>query len=279
MNVGQRYVASRFSANPGLPSLSPPKSVILIATPCLVFFLCATACLAFEDPSPQKLFSQKTVAEVRPAAAKTPSPAAPANTVFADHAVVAGETLYSLGRRYGVSQDALMAANGLDDPKALRAGMRLRLPGRPRAAPARKSCPAPSAKSAKRSAVPPDPCRALKTPDIHPGGVIAGIADPSPGPKPPLSIPTIYKVSPTLTIEPEYKNAGATLLANPGGDFGGYGAGLKASFTTQSGANFVGMFGYSLDFSASENPDKALGRDAAASIGGLGAGVGLRRSF
>jgi LysM repeat protein len=273
MYAGQRYATAWYNAEPGWSAFSPQNYAVLIAAIGLLFFLRPPACLAFEDPSPQTLFPKKTVASVRP------SPFPRTSQPPAAHLVIQGDTLYSLSRRYGVSQAALMAANGLASPRELRAGMRLRLPGRSQTAPAPKPRSAASRKSAKQPAALPDPCRALNTPDIRPDGVMAGIADPSPGPIPPLSIPTTYNVNPDLTIGPEYKNAGASLLSNPDNDLGGYGAGLKARFQTKTGASLIGMFGYSMDFSASKNTDKALGVDANASIGGFGAGVGLRRSF
>lgn len=273
MNAGLRYATAWYNAAPGRPAFSPQNCAVLIAAIGLLFFLRPSACLAFEDPSPQKLFPKKTIASVRPS--PFPRTAQPP----AAHLVIQGDTLYSLSRRYGVSQTALMAANGLASPGELRAGMRLRLPGRSHAAPAPKPRSAASRKSGKQPAALPDLCRDLKTPDIRPDGVMAGIADPLPGPTPPLSIPTTYNVNPDLAVGPEYKNAGASLLSNPGNDFGGYGAGLKARFQTKTGASFIGMFGYSMEFSASKNTDKALDVDANASIGGFGAGVGLRRSF
>ena len=45
------------------------------------------------------------------------------------HTVVRGETLYSIGRRYGVSADAIVQANGMRNPNALRVGQRLAIPG------------------------------------------------------------------------------------------------------------------------------------------------------
>ncbi len=45
------------------------------------------------------------------------------------HLVVSGDTIYSLAREYGVAQEDLMAANDLNDPRRLRAGMRLTIPG------------------------------------------------------------------------------------------------------------------------------------------------------
>jgi murein DD-endopeptidase MepM/ murein hydrolase activator NlpD len=45
------------------------------------------------------------------------------------HTVVAGETIYHIAQHYGVSVGRLMAANGLGDPRELRVGERLIIPG------------------------------------------------------------------------------------------------------------------------------------------------------
>lgn len=45
------------------------------------------------------------------------------------HVVNAGETLYSLGRRYGVTHTAIAQANGISSDATLRVGQRLTIPG------------------------------------------------------------------------------------------------------------------------------------------------------
>ncbi len=45
------------------------------------------------------------------------------------HTVVAGETLYHIAQQYGVSVGRLMTANGLSDPRDLRVGQVLIIPG------------------------------------------------------------------------------------------------------------------------------------------------------
>lgn len=45
------------------------------------------------------------------------------------HTVIAGETIYHIAQQYGVSVGRLMAANGLGDPRELRVGERLVIPG------------------------------------------------------------------------------------------------------------------------------------------------------
>jgi murein DD-endopeptidase MepM/ murein hydrolase activator NlpD len=58
--------------------------------------------------------------------------------LYADtvHVVAKGETVYSIARLYGVSQDELMRANGIGDPQRLTAGTRLKVPGAASGAPA-----------------------------------------------------------------------------------------------------------------------------------------------
>jgi murein DD-endopeptidase MepM/ murein hydrolase activator NlpD len=49
------------------------------------------------------------------------------------HTVVAGETVYHIAQEYGVSVGRLMAANGLSDPRELRVGQTIVIPGSYRA--------------------------------------------------------------------------------------------------------------------------------------------------
>ena len=70
---------------------------------------------------------------VATASAPQPMPAsAPAQSTSRSgkvHVVHSGETLYSLGRRYGVSHSSIAQANSLSDTAALRVGQRLNIPG------------------------------------------------------------------------------------------------------------------------------------------------------
>jgi LysM repeat protein len=65
--------------------------------------------------------------------------------------VQSGDTLEQLAVRYGVSQEALIQLNGLQDPNQLQVGQRLLLP----AATAAPSRPAPAAASALEAPAPP----------------------------------------------------------------------------------------------------------------------------
>jgi murein DD-endopeptidase MepM/ murein hydrolase activator NlpD len=53
------------------------------------------------------------------------------------HVVRSGETLWAISRRYDTTVDAITRANSLRDPKALRIGQRLLVPGRGLRAPSR----------------------------------------------------------------------------------------------------------------------------------------------
>ncbi|HEY7457515.1 MAG TPA: peptidoglycan DD-metalloendopeptidase family protein [Xanthobacteraceae bacterium] len=61
----------------------------------------------------------------QPVSASTPAPARSGKV----HVVHSGETLYSLGRRYGVSHTSIAQANGISDQASLRVGQRLNIPG------------------------------------------------------------------------------------------------------------------------------------------------------
>lgn len=67
-----------------------------------------------------------------PPASAPASDTAPADASAAtggSHTIAPGDTLFSIARRYGVSVDALVAANDLDDPDRIRSGATLTIPG------------------------------------------------------------------------------------------------------------------------------------------------------
>jgi LysM repeat protein len=67
-----------------------------------------------------------------PAAAPTAAPAAPTAVPPASgaiyHTVQAGENLYRISQRYGVTVEAIMAANGITDARSLKVGQVLLIP-------------------------------------------------------------------------------------------------------------------------------------------------------
>jgi LysM repeat protein len=95
-----------------------------------------------------------------PTAVPTLSPDAPSPTPPQDgggtgqgqttHVVVAGDTLYSISLTYGVSVEAIMAANGLTDANTLVVGTQLIIP-----APGATVVPPPAPTTAAATAVPP----------------------------------------------------------------------------------------------------------------------------
>lgn len=74
-----------------------------------------------------------------------PAIAAPETPGGATHTVSPGETPGAIARRYGVSVEALMRANNIDDPRRMRAGQVLMIPGGTAPAPvARPATPSPT---------------------------------------------------------------------------------------------------------------------------------------
>lgn len=63
------------------------------------------------------------------AAARSTAPAAVPRPASTTHVVRRGETLWRIAGAYGVGMDALVAANGIDDPDRLAPGRRLTIPG------------------------------------------------------------------------------------------------------------------------------------------------------
>jgi LysM repeat protein len=83
-----------------------------------------------------------------PAAPPPPAQVAPAPAVAATqvHVVQRGETLIGIARRYGVSVDAIVAANGIANPSRIYGGQQLTIPGSSAVpAPAGPSADAPTA--------------------------------------------------------------------------------------------------------------------------------------
>jgi LysM repeat protein len=80
-------------------------------------------------------------------AAPAPAPAAPAPSGGGSYTIQPGDFLSVIAERHGISQDALMAANGISNPNLIFAGQRLVIPGGSAPAPA-PAAPAPAAPAA-----------------------------------------------------------------------------------------------------------------------------------
>lgn len=80
-----------------------------------------------------------------PSSTPTPTPSVTPTPISGDilgyHTVQPGETLYCIGRAYGVDPYAIASQNGILNPSLIHAGNRLAIPNAPRALPAGRVCP------------------------------------------------------------------------------------------------------------------------------------------
>jgi LysM repeat protein len=111
-----------------------------------------------KNPSALQIGQKLRLPDKAPAAvAKTATPAAPAPAPQGGtHIVKSGETFYSIARNYGLSEEALQAANPKIKPQSLRAGQTLHLGSKPEPAaasakPTSETTPAPATKMAAAS--------------------------------------------------------------------------------------------------------------------------------
>jgi murein DD-endopeptidase MepM/ murein hydrolase activator NlpD len=81
----------------------------------------AAACAAHRPPAPES--------EAPPFPLTSPEPHAEPDLVGAVHVVRKGETLYRIAKAYGVDQRDLMEVNDITDPRSLKPGMELFVPG------------------------------------------------------------------------------------------------------------------------------------------------------
>lgn len=91
------------------------------------------------------------------AASATPSSEKPDAVVRGTHVVKEGDTFYSIAKRYGLSTDALQAANPQAKPTALRPGQTLNLEARKPASPAAAPTSEPAQESSAAIAKTPEP--------------------------------------------------------------------------------------------------------------------------
>lgn len=150
----------------------------------------------------------------KPVASKPVAPRPPVAAVGKGntHTVAAGESLWVIARREGVSLDALCAANGLERNAVLRVGQKIVIPDGSTPAPARSTGSAASTAPAAPAA--PSPLAAPAGGFGGFGGVPAAPAAPAP------EAPT----APAAPAAPKpAEPAPASSLAAPAGGFGGFG--------------------------------------------------------
>jgi LysM repeat protein len=71
----------------------------------------------------------------------TPAPTAIPSTILGYHTVQAGQTLFCIGRAYGVDPYAIAVKNGIVNPNSVRPGQVLAIPNAPRLLPPGPVCP------------------------------------------------------------------------------------------------------------------------------------------
>lgn len=77
-----------------------------------------------------------------PATTPSATPSPPPGNILGYHTVQPGETLYCIGRAYGVDPYAIASQNNILNPSLIHAGNVLAIPNAPRALPAGRVCPA-----------------------------------------------------------------------------------------------------------------------------------------
>jgi len=153
--------------------------------------------------SPQSLSIGKVLvipgAETKSAQALVAQKSAPGGRAAA-YVIKPGDTIHAISKRFSVSPQALMAANGISSPKALQAGKTLSIPGSPPAAAPPASPPSP--KPFQVAQITPAPKvqaaapiqTAAKAPATRPA-TLAAPAAVAPAPKPATPSPAAKSVS------------------------------------------------------------------------------------
>jgi LysM repeat protein len=113
-------------------------------------------------PRPASLASTVRMQPSLPVQTQPVAQSAPSMPSAGTHVVAAGETLYSIARRYNMTAQQLIAANAISDPNTIRIGQRLVVsPGQalPPVATAQAATQTPAQVVAARSYTPPRPAR------------------------------------------------------------------------------------------------------------------------
>ncbi|MGV3575588.1 MAG: peptidoglycan DD-metalloendopeptidase family protein [Devosia sp.] len=110
-------------------SMGTPQAMPAMQTPAAAPSLPPAVALGSLPSSNAALPVNNSVPSAAPAAA--PVVAAAANTGGYTHTIAGGESLYTIARRYEVTTQALVQANGLSSPDKIVVGQSLIIPGRP----------------------------------------------------------------------------------------------------------------------------------------------------
>lgn len=116
--------------------------------------------LVSTPPASNPMSAQAASQLQAPPAAPAPSSAPNLNVVPADafsHTIQAGESLYSIARKYAVTTDSIVRANKLPSPDKIFVGQRVIIPGRPDLATAERGRIATSQGATIQPATPPKP--------------------------------------------------------------------------------------------------------------------------
>ena len=95
-------------------------------------------------PTPEDTSTHTPTPEHTPTHTPTPTitPTPLPGDILGYHTVQPGETLYCIGRAYGVDPYAIAAQNGILNPNIIHPGVTLAIPNAPRVLPAGRVCPA-----------------------------------------------------------------------------------------------------------------------------------------
>lgn len=104
---------------PVVTEVVPPATTPIVETP-----LVPDVTEPYPGPDP----AEPTVGVVETPAAPQPEPTAPPATGEQTHVVQPGETLFRISQQYGVSVDAIAAANGISNVNQLNVGQQLIIP-------------------------------------------------------------------------------------------------------------------------------------------------------
>lgn len=113
------------------------------------------------DPTstPTSTPTSDSTATATPTATSTPTPGAECDDILGKHEVKAGETLYSIGRAYGVQPYAIARCNGIVSPNLINPGLSLDIPN----AAWSSIPPGPTAQKQFGDGPPTTPCRFTHT--------------------------------------------------------------------------------------------------------------------